>query len=240
MAISLNRRAVGVFSSRHDAEHALNELHSSGFPMHKVSIIARDADKKGDIAGVDVSDNVGNKADEGAATGAVTGGILGGATGLLVGLGALAIPGVGPVILAGEIATALATTLAGSAIGAAAGGLLGALLGLGIPEEQARVYNERVSKGDYLVIVDGDQNEIARAEAILTDRGIQHFGIYDRPDAVSTQSVTVVDPGMTTSTSTDYVDTRVSTVDTTRTDYFGTVTSDDPKVIIVDHRDEKL
>lgn len=239
MALGLNRRAVGVFSSRHDAEHALNELHNSGFPMSKVSIIARDADKKGDIAGVDVSDRVGNKADEGAATGAVTGGILGGATGLLVGLGALAIPGVGPVILAGEIATALATTLAGSAIGVAAGGLLGALLGLGIPEEQARVYNDRVSRGDYLVIVDGDQNEIARAEAILTHRGIQHFNIYDRPDAASTQSASVVTPGMT-STTTDYVDTRVSTVDTTRTDYSGTVTSDEPKVIIVDHRDEKL
>jgi hypothetical protein len=61
MALSLNKRAVGVFSSRRDAEYALHELHNSGFPMNKVSIIARDADKQDDIAGVDVSDRVGNK-----------------------------------------------------------------------------------------------------------------------------------------------------------------------------------
>jgi len=72
--------------------------------MDKVSIIARDAARQDDIAGVDVSARVGNKADEGASAGALTG-TLGGITGLLVGLGALAIPGVGPVVLAGEIAT---------------------------------------------------------------------------------------------------------------------------------------
>lgn len=228
MALGLNRRAVGVFSTRRDAEHALNELHSSGFPMNKVSVIARDADKQDDIAGVDVSDRVGNKADEGAATGALTGGVLGGATGLLVGLGALAIPGVGPVLLAGEVATALATTLAGGAIGAAAGSLVGALVGLGIPEEQARVYNERVSRGEYLVIVDGNESEIARAETILTGRGIQHFGVYDRPDTTTTtNTVDVVNTSRTTSTTTDYVEP-------------GTVTSNDPKVIIVDHRTENL
>jgi uncharacterized membrane protein len=72
---------------------------------------------------------------------------------------------VGPVILAGEVATALATTLAGTAIGAAAGGLLGALIGLGIPEERAKVYSDRVSRGDYLVIIKGTDKEIAKAEA---------------------------------------------------------------------------
>jgi hypothetical protein len=226
MALGLNKRAVGVFSRRHDAEHALHELHNSGFPMNKVSIIARDADKQDDIAGVNVSDRVGNKADEGAATGALTGGVLGGATGLLVGLGALAIPGVGPVLLAGELATALATTLAGGAIGAAAGSLIGALVGLGIPEEQARVYNDRVSRGEYLVLVDGNEDEIARAEAILTGRGIQYFGIYDRPDGTTTRVVDV-EPG-------------ISSVDPTRTAHPSNVTSNDPKVIIVDRREENF
>jgi hypothetical protein len=103
--------AVGVFSSRQETEQALNQLNRSGFPMDKVSVIARDADRQDDIAGVDVSDRVGNKADEGAASGALTGGTLGGVTGLLVGVGALAIPGLGPVLLAGEVATAIATTL---------------------------------------------------------------------------------------------------------------------------------
>lgn len=226
MALGLNKRAVGVFSSRHDAEHALNELHNSGFLMNKVSIIARDADKQDDIAGVDVSDRIGNKADEGAATGALTGGVLGGATGLLVGLGALAIPGVGPVLLAGEVATALATTLAGGAIGAAAGSLIGALVGLGIPEEQARVYNERVSRGEYLVLVDGNEDELARTEAILTSRGIQYFGIYDKPVDTTTRAIDV-DASSMAPASAGYVQPS-------------TATSNDPKVIVVDHREEIL
>ncbi|MBW4624151.1 MAG: general stress protein [Brasilonema octagenarum HA4186-MV1] len=181
-----NKRAVGVFSSRREAEYALTELRDAGFPMNKVSIIAKDADRTGDIAGVETQEHVGNKADEGAAAGAVTGATVGGITGLLVGLGTLAIPGVGPILLAGEIATALATTAAGAGIGAAAGGLLGALVGLGIPEERARVYNERVSRGDYLVIVDGTDEEIRGAETVLTNQGIQEFGIYNPPGVVDT------------------------------------------------------
>lgn len=200
MALSQHKRAVGVFSSRHDAEHALNELNRSGFPMNKVSVIVRDADNQGDIAGADVRDRVGNKADEGATAGAVTGGVLGGLTGLLVGAGALAIPGVGPIILAGELATTLATTVAGGAIGAAAGGLVGALIGLGIPEERAKVYSDRVSRGDYLIIVNGSDEEIARAEAILQGRGIEEWGIY---------TPNVATPGVAPTSPTSYAATPV-------------------------------
>jgi hypothetical protein len=178
MALGQDRRAVGLFSSRREAESALNTLKSSGFPMDKVSIIARDGDRQDDIAGVETSDRVGNKADEGAVAGSVAGGAVGGLTGLLVGLGTLAIPGIGPVMLAGAGATALATTISGGAIGAAAGGLLGALVGLGIPEERARLYNERVSQGDYLVMVDGTEAEVQRAESVLSQQGIQEWGIY--------------------------------------------------------------
>ncbi|WP_414587533.1 general stress protein [Scytonema sp. PCC 10023] len=188
MALGEHKRAVGVFSSRREAEYALTELRDAGFPMNKISIIARDADREGDIAGVETQKRVGNKADEGAATGAVTGATLGGITGLLVGLGTLAIPGVGPILLAGEIATTLATTVAGAGIGAATGGLLGALIGLGIPEERARVYNDRVSRGDYLVIVDGTDDEIRRAETVLTNQGIQEFGIYNAPGVAGTRT----------------------------------------------------
>ncbi|MEP0768469.1 general stress protein [Coleofasciculus sp. FACHB-SPT36] len=185
-----HKRAVGVFSNYRDAEVALTELKNSGFSMDNVSVVARDADKGNDIAGADVSDRVGNKADEGAKAGAVTGGTLGGLTGLLVGLGALAIPGLGPVMLAGAAGTAIATTLSGGAIGAAAGSLLGALIGLGIPEERARHYSDRVSRGDYLVMVDGSDDDIRRAEAILSHRGIQDWGIYDAPATNATTTTT--------------------------------------------------
>jgi hypothetical protein len=164
--------------------------------MGKVSVIAKDADGGSKLAGADMRDSVGNKADEGAASGALTGGVVGTITGLLVGLGAVAIPGIGPVMLAGATATTLATTLSGGAIGAAAGSLFGALVGLGIPEERARVYNDRLSRGDYLVIVDGTDDEIRRAGAILSNRGIQEWGIYDAPDVTRDRthpSVNVVD-----------------------------------------------
>ncbi len=206
VGVNSNRRGVGVFSNRRDVEDALHELRDSGFPMDRVSVIAQNPDNKDDIAGTEVQERVGNKADEGATVGALSGGTLGGLTGLLVGLGALAIPGIGPIMLAGATATALATTLAGAGIGAVAGSLVGGLLGLGIPEEQARAYNERVERGHYLVIVDGTEAEIARAEAILRRRGIEDFAIYDQPNTASrttdTDYVTATTPVVTSTTPT--------------------------------------
>lgn len=175
-----HQRAVGMFARRLDIEQALHELKDYRFPMEKVSIIAKDDGLEEHLQETDVTvtDHTGNRADKGAATGAAAGGAAGTLTGLLVGLGTLAIPGVGPIMLAGATATALATTVAGGAIGATAGGLAGALIGLGIPEEQAKVYEDSVKKGYYLITVDGTEQDIRRAEAILTRRGIQGWGVY--------------------------------------------------------------
>ncbi len=178
-----HKRASGLFDSRTEAEAAVRNLKDSGYDMDKVSIIAKDADKIGDV---ETTKGIGNKADDGAATGALTGGTLGGITGLLVGLGTLAIPGIGPILLAGAGATTIATTLAGAGIGAAAGGLAGALIGLGIPEEKARIYNDRVKNGSFLVMVDGTESEIGRADTIMNHHGVDEFGIYDVPKATST------------------------------------------------------
>lgn len=176
------RRAFGVFSSREEAEQTLNELKGVGFPMDNVSILARDADEGEQLGGAELTDRIGAK-DVGAATGVVgeiaTNSALGS---VLVGLSSLAIPGVGPVIAAGSIATALVATVAGTGIEAVAiGGVVRALTDLGIPEEQARVYSDRLHQGKYLVIVDGSQDEISRAEAIFSDRGIQDWNVYNSP-----------------------------------------------------------
>lgn len=219
MALGNHKRAVGVFSNRRDAEHALTELRDAGFNMAKISIITKDGDRNDKIAGMETQKRVGNKADEGAASGAVTGTVLGGITGLLVGLGTLAIPGVGPILLAGEVASTLATAAAGAGIGAAAGGLLGGLAGLGVPEERAKIYSERVSSGDYLVIVDGSEEEMYRAETILQNRGIQEFGIYNAPGIAGAA---------------DYVNPANPVVD--RIDNY----DDDSKVVIVDRRDGSI
>ncbi|MBD1844121.1 PRC-barrel domain-containing protein [Cyanobacteria bacterium FACHB-63] len=197
--VGKHRRAIGVFPNRQAAEQALHELRDSGFPMGRVSVVTRDANQPHEIAGADVHHRIGNKAEEVAAIGAVSGGALGGLTGFLVGLGTLAIPGVGPIMLAGATATTLATTLAGGAIGIVSGGLLGALVGLGIPEERARIYEERIVRGGYLVIVDGTDADIARAQVILHNRGIEDYGIYDAPTATPAPSASTIHPSRTTS-----------------------------------------
>lgn len=189
-----NQRAVGVFPNRSTAEEALYALRDSGFPMNQVSVMTKDAIHDEEIAGADVHDSVSkdrvakqvdNKAEEGAAVGVTTGGVLGGLTGLLVGLGSIAIPGVGPIMLAGAAATAIATTLAGTAIGVATGGLLGGLIGLGIPEEDAKIYNERINRGEYLIMVDGNDADIARAYSILQTHNIREYRVYDAPGLAS-------------------------------------------------------
>lgn len=182
------KRAVGIFEDYDNMEIALRELKDAKFNMEKVSVIARDPKGEHEIAPSEIRDehDIGNKGSEGATTGAVAGGALGGLTGLLIGLGALAIPGVGPILLAGMEATAIATTLSGGAIGAVAGGLVGGLVGLGIPEDKAKEYSARVAKGDYLVMVTGTEADIAHAHAILHKRHVQEWAIYDIPRTATT------------------------------------------------------
>ena len=184
MALGEHRRAVGAFSSRDGIENALCELRDAGFDLNKVSVIARNNDTGNQVGDVETQENFGNQADEGAA-GAFKGGVFGGITGLLVGLGSFTIPGVGSILLAGEIATTLATTIAGAGIGAATGGLLGALVALGIPEKQALIYNQRIERGDYLLILNGTEAETNRAEVIVRNHGIEEFEIYHAPNPAS-------------------------------------------------------
>jgi hypothetical protein len=155
------RTIVGVFDSGSNAEMALNDLRDAGFSPDQVSIVARDTREAGEIA-----ERTGAEGAAGAGTGAVLGGITGGIVGWLIGIGALALPGIGPVVAAG----ALATTLGGAAVGAAAGGLVGALVDLGIPEEEARGYEESVRQGRMLVTVTAATDDQAREARRIFDR----------------------------------------------------------------------
>jgi len=142
------KTVVGLFEYYQDAERAVNDLNARGFGRNEISVAARDTALKNRV--------VGGKEDavaESAGAGAIGGGAVGGIAGLLVGIGALAIPGIGPVVAAGTLATVLGSTAAGAGIGAAAGGLIGALVGLGIPEEDAQFYAEGVKRGGVLVTV---------------------------------------------------------------------------------------
>jgi hypothetical protein len=197
----LKQRAVGIFPNYQATEVALRELKERGYIMDRVSVIGRDMDRHPDLAGANTSNKIqdaghmhhddehDNEAAETAKKGAVAGGTVGGLTGLLVGIGALAIPGVGPVMLAGAAATALATAVSGGAIGAAAGSLAGGLVGLNIPEDRAQAYSDRVSNGDYLVMVEGAETDIHLAESIFTKHGIHDWYAYDvgvEPDRTAT------------------------------------------------------
>jgi hypothetical protein len=155
------RTVVGVFDGPNHAERALTGLKDSGFTPEQVSVVARDTRETKDMV-----ENTGMGGGEGVATGAVLGGITGGVLGWLVGIGALAIPGIGPIVAAG----ALATTLGGAAIGAVAGGLIGALVDLGVPEEDARGYQESVRAGSILLTVAAADDAQAEAARRLFER----------------------------------------------------------------------
>jgi len=141
----VNKKIVGIFDTEHEATRAIEGLQNKGFTNQEISVITRDRDEMRSI-----SDETGTMAPEGVATGAATGGVIGGVTGLLAGIGALAIPGIGPILAAGPIVA----TLTGAAVGAGAGGLVGGLIGLGIPEDEAKEYEGYVDSGKILVLVD--------------------------------------------------------------------------------------
>lgn len=175
------KRAVGIFKHHDHIENAIRALKDGNFDMNNVSLLARNID---DVAGGrEVNEAQGNEAREGAGIGATTGTVLGGVTGFLIGVGVLAIPGIGPILAAGAEIGALGSTLAGAGAGALTGGIVGALVGLGIPEEKARVYEDRIKAGDYLLMVTGDDETIRRAESIMGDNHVDDFEIFDAAPA---------------------------------------------------------
>jgi hypothetical protein len=158
-----NTAAFGIFPSRSAAEVAVDQLLSAGFSNDDVSVLMSDTEGSKEFAS-----EKNTKAPEGTTTGVIGGGTIGGTIGLLAGLGALAIPGVGPLIAAGPIMGALA----GLGIGGAVGGLVGALVGMGIPEYEAKRYEGRVKDGGILVSVHCDSSEeVSRAKDVLKAAG---------------------------------------------------------------------
>ena len=157
--------AFGIYPSVERAERAVDELVDGGFSEADVSVLMSDNRGSKDFAHEKQT-----KAPEGTTTGVAAGGTIGGTLGLLAGIGALAIPGVGPFIAAGPIMGALA----GLGVGGAVGGLVGALVGMGIPEYEAKRYEGRLKDGGVLLSVHCDTSEeITRAKDILKRTGAE-------------------------------------------------------------------
>jgi hypothetical protein len=158
-----NKAVLGIYKSRLEVEKAVDVLKADGFSSSDISVLMPDSAGSQSFA-----HSKGTKAPEGAATGAGTGAIVGGTLGLLVGVGALAIPGVGPFIAAGPIMA----SLAGIGVGGAVGGVTGALIGLGIPEYEAKRYEGYVKNGGILLSVHADTaEEVAKAKKCLENTG---------------------------------------------------------------------
>jgi len=155
----------GIYPSLTQAERGVDALVRGGFSKDDISVLAQDREGTKDFA-----HEKHTKAPEGATTGAAAGGALGGTLGLLAGVGALAIPGLGPFIAAGPIMGALA----GLGVGGAVGGLVGALVGMGVPEYEAKRYEGRVKEGGVLLSVHcATSDEVTRATQILEHSGAE-------------------------------------------------------------------
>ncbi len=170
-----------IAKSHAQAEQIVERLQTSGFPTSEISVLLPDTEGKHDIGHVKAT-----KAPEGATTGGVAGGVTGGVLGLLAGIGALAIPGVGPFIAAGPIMAALS----GAAIGATTGGVVGGLIGMGIPEIEAKRYEEKLRNGNYLIAVhthDGDEKD--RAKEIFKTAGADDISTSSMSTAPKAEAV---------------------------------------------------
>jgi len=160
-----NTAVFGIYKSVLQAERAVDQIIAAGFMSNDISVLLPDNDSTKEFA-----HEKNTKAPEGTTTGAATGGVIGGTLGLLAGIGALAIPGVGPFIAAGPIMGALAGLGAGGAVG----GFIGALVGMGMPEYEAKRYEGRVKAGGVLLSVHCDtSDEISRAKDLLKASGAE-------------------------------------------------------------------
>ena len=148
------KAVIGVFSDRTLAEKAVNELRSQGFTTEEINIVSKGGSQRrgsGEMYDDDITD------------GALTGGTIGGIGGLLIGAGALAIPGIGPIVAAGPLAAALS--------GAVAGGIAGGLIDWGIPAESSRRYEQQVAQGNILAVIKTDAAKVQQAAQVLRSNG---------------------------------------------------------------------
>jgi hypothetical protein len=158
-----NTAAFGIFSDRASTDNCINALIAADFRSDDISVLTSDPKTTKEL-----STEKNTKAPEGTTAGATAGGVIGGALGLLAGIGAIAIPGVGPFIASGPILA----TLAGLGAGAATGGILGALVGMGLPEYEAKRYEGSVRQGGFLLSVHcDDSNWVSKAKDILKKNG---------------------------------------------------------------------
>jgi hypothetical protein len=156
-----NTAVFGIYPNETALERGVEALRSANFRAEDISVLYPE-----NVGTKDFAHTKGTKAPEGATTGAGTGAVVGGVLGWLAGIGAIAIPGIGPFIAAGPIMGALA----GAGLGGAAGGIAGALVGMGIPEYEAKRYEGRIKEGGILLSVHADNSEWTKKGKEILER----------------------------------------------------------------------
>lgn len=171
----MSRAAFCLASSTTQAQTIVQHLRDSGFHDRDISVLYPDRSGAQELT----HDNS-TKAPEGAAAGAGTGGVVGATVGWLVGIGSLAIPGIGPFIAAGPILAALS----GAAVGATVGGITGGLIGMGIPEYEAKLYEGKLRDGKVLISVHTDDGkQLDRAKKTFETMGAEDIGVSSEHSA---------------------------------------------------------
>lgn len=189
-----NKSVFCIAASDEQADRIVYQLKAANFSNNDISVLFPDKGSTRDFA-----HEKNTKAPEGAATGAATGGVVGGALGWIAGIGALAIPGVGPFIAAGPIIAALS----GVGIGATVGGIAGGLIGLGIPELEAKQYEGKIKEGKILVSVHTENSpQITSAKEIFFRAGAADICVIGQepsprtsPSAAQKTTAILADPG---------------------------------------------
>jgi hypothetical protein len=177
-----NTAVFGIYPTAEQAERAVDTIIAAGFRTDDISVLLPDSRSTKEFAHEKET-----KAPEGTTAGVTAGGVIGGTLGVLAGVGALAIPGVGPFIAAGPIMAGLA----GLGVGGAVGGLVGALVGMGIPEYEAKRYEGRVKSGGALLSVHCDtSDEVARAKDLLKNTGGQDIASSKESGSVASTTRT--------------------------------------------------
>ncbi len=177
----MTQTLTGLFDNYDDARRAVQDLEAAGVPHRDISLVANNAHGVHTTNG----DRAATAAGDDAGAGAGLGATIGGVGGLLAGLGMLAIPGLGPVVAAGWLASTAAGAIGGALVGGAAGGLVGALTHAGVPEDDAQIYAEGVRRGGTLVTAKVQDTLIPTARAVLTDQST--VDVATRRDAYHAQ-----------------------------------------------------
>lgn len=163
------KNIFALFRERDNADRAIQKLHDDGYGNERISVMMRDPSTTETLVTTKVEDDV--------ARGAVTGGVVGAVAGLLIGASIIALPGVGALAVAGPLAaslgisTAAASTLTGAAAGALGGGVIGALVNLGLPEEQAKMYEQTLTEKGVVIVTNPRDGDTQKVVETMTQNG---------------------------------------------------------------------